>query len=120
MGFESDPRIVDSIRSRLTSVEPAIVYVGFGFPKQEILISQLATSTPNAWFVACGAAIPFAAGAIRRAPSWMQGAGLEWLYRLSKEPRRLFTRYIIRDLPFACGLLIDALLERWGDRFKPG
>ena len=60
---------------------------------------------PATWFVSCGAAIPFAANALPRAPLWMQSAGLEWVFRLISEPRRLYRRYLLHDLPFAVRLL---------------
>ncbi|MGH3156980.1 MAG: WecB/TagA/CpsF family glycosyltransferase, partial [Streptosporangiaceae bacterium] len=67
---------------------------------------------PNAWFLGCGAAIAFAAGSAPRAPRWMQRAGLEWTHRLISEPRRLFTRYVVHDMPFAAALLTSSALGR--------
>jgi N-acetylglucosaminyldiphosphoundecaprenol N-acetyl-beta-D-mannosaminyltransferase len=108
VGFDAMPGAVDAIRHRLVAAAPDIVYVGLGCPKQERLIAQLGPSLPAAWFVGCGAAIPFAAGALRRAPGWMQAAGLEWMFRLLREPRRLFKRYIGQDLPFVAALLASS------------
>jgi N-acetylglucosaminyldiphosphoundecaprenol N-acetyl-beta-D-mannosaminyltransferase len=71
---------------------------------------------PDAWFVGCGAALNFAAGEVSRAPGWMQRNGLEWVHRLWKEPRRLFRRYVIDDIPFALELLYRAFRRRWSDR----
>lgn len=109
-GTESPPPDcgLDWIRERLTAAQPDIVFAGLGFPKQERVIAAVAPVLPGTWFVGCGAAIPFAAGALRRAPEWMQRAGLEWAWRLASEPRRLFRRYLIQDLPFAVRLLISA------------
>jgi len=76
-GFETTSAGVETVRRRLVAAAPDIVYVGLGFPKQERLIAQLAPSFPATWFVACGAAIPIAAGVSRRAPRWMQRSGLE-------------------------------------------
>jgi exopolysaccharide biosynthesis WecB/TagA/CpsF family protein len=95
---------------RMAAARPDIVFVGLGFPKQERVIAALAPGLPGAWFIGCGAAIPFAAGALPRAPRWMQRAGLEWAFRLLSEPRRLFRRYLIDDLPFAVRLLLTAAL----------
>ncbi|MGE5291798.1 MAG: WecB/TagA/CpsF family glycosyltransferase [Micromonosporaceae bacterium] len=111
-GFEAAADGVETVRRRLAAAAPDIVYVGLGFPKQERLIAELAPSFPTTWFVACGAAIPIAAGVARRAPRWMQHSGLEWMFRLAREPRRLFRRYVIQDLPFAVGLLASSLAER--------
>lgn len=105
VGFDAAAAGIGAVCDRLIGARPDIVYVGLGFPKAERLIAQLTPALPAAWFLACGAAIPFAAGTLRRAPAWMQRAGLEWLFRLANEPRRLYRRYLIDDLPFALGLL---------------
>lgn len=96
------------VRERLATARPDIVFAGLGFPKQERIIAALAPGLPGTWFVGCGAAIPFAAGVLRRAPEWVQQAGLEWAWRLASEPRRLFRRYLVEDLPFAVRLLVTA------------
>lgn len=111
-GFDETADAVVAVRERLLLAAPDIVYVGLGFPRQERLITQLIPSLPCAWFVACGAAIPFAAGVLPRAPSWMQRSGLEWMFRLLTEPRRLFRRYLVHDLPYAAGLLASCAAER--------
>jgi N-acetylglucosaminyldiphosphoundecaprenol N-acetyl-beta-D-mannosaminyltransferase len=105
MGFDADPQAVACVRDLIAAAAPDIVYVGLGFPKQERLIARLAPSFPGTWFVSCGAAISFAANALPRAPLWMQSAGLEWAFRLISEPRRLYRRYLLHDLPFAVKLL---------------
>ena len=111
VGFEESPDGVALICKYLCEARPDIVYVGLGFPKQERLIPELITALPGAWFIGCGAAIPFAAGTLPRAPAWMQRSGLEWMFRLLKEPRRLFRRYLIHDAPYAAGLLIACAIE---------
>ena len=112
VGFDADPDAIAALHDRLAAAGPAIVFVGLGFPKQERLITRLAPSFPTTWFISCGAAIPFAANALPRAPAWMQRAGLEWVFRLVTEPRRLFKRYLVHDLPFAARLLTVSALER--------
>src|SRR6266581_661724 len=82
VGFDTDPQSIAAVYERLAAAAPGIVYVGLGFPKQERLITSFAPSFPGTWFVGCGAAIPFAAKALPRAPQWMQRAGLEWMFRL--------------------------------------
>ena len=111
-GFENSPSEVSAIRERICQVMPDLIYVGMGFPKQEWLISQLAPSLPSAWFIGCGAAIPFAAGSLVRAPVWMQRSGLEWAHRLFSEPRRLVRRYLLDDVPYAMGMLISSAVSR--------
>ena len=112
VGFDADPDAVAAVHARLAAAAPGIVYVGLGFPKQERLIARLAPSFPATWFIGCGAAIPFAAKALPRAPLWMQRTGLEWAFRLASEPRRLFRRYLVHDLPFAVRLLATSATDR--------
>lgn len=109
-GFDATAEGREMVLAKLTAATPDIVYVGLGFPRQEQLIAYLAPALPRTWFVACGAAIPFAAGALQRAPAWMQEAGLEWAHRLLTEPRRLFSRYVLHDVPFAARLIAGALI----------
>jgi N-acetylglucosaminyldiphosphoundecaprenol N-acetyl-beta-D-mannosaminyltransferase len=115
-GFDASAAGIDAVCARVVSAAPDIVYVGLGFPKQERLIAHLASLAPSSWFLGCGAAISFAAGAASRAPRWMQRVGLEWLYRLAREPRRLARRYLIDDLPFAGSLMASCVAYRLGSR----
>lgn len=103
--FDAIADDIEVLCKELAKAEPKIVFVGLGFPKQERLIARLIPHLPGAWFVGCGAAIPYAAGELRRAPGWMQRTGLEWVFRLASEPRRLAGRYLRRDLEFAALLL---------------
>lgn len=114
LGFDTSPDGLERVRSEIARAVPApgIVFVGLGFPRQERVISSLAPHFPGAWFIGCGAAIPYAAGALPRAPRWMQRGGLEWLFRLISEPRRLFRRYVVNDMPFAIRLLAGCAVAR--------
>jgi N-acetylglucosaminyldiphosphoundecaprenol N-acetyl-beta-D-mannosaminyltransferase len=112
LGFESDPAELEAIAKRVAAASPDIVFVGMGFPRQERLITRLAPESPGAWFVGCGAAIPYAAKVLPRPPSWMRSAGLAWLFRLISEPRRLIKRYLVQDAPFAARLLSAAAVSR--------
>jgi N-acetylglucosaminyldiphosphoundecaprenol N-acetyl-beta-D-mannosaminyltransferase len=111
-GFESDDEEMQAIFTALESSSPGLVFVGLGFPKQERLMEILVNRFPVMWFIACGGSLSMAAGEVRRAPRWMQATGLEWLFRLVQEPRRLFSRYVVHDLPFAVRLLVSS----WRDR----
>jgi N-acetylglucosaminyldiphosphoundecaprenol N-acetyl-beta-D-mannosaminyltransferase len=115
-GFEKSEMETAQVRDRLLQASPDIVYVGLGFPKQERLIAELAPKFPATWFISCGAAIPFAAGTLSRAPVWMQKSGLEWFFRLLSEPRRLFRRYLVDDLPYAATLLVSCATDRINSR----
>jgi N-acetylglucosaminyldiphosphoundecaprenol N-acetyl-beta-D-mannosaminyltransferase len=121
VGFDRRPDELAAVRTRLEQAQPDIVYVGLGFPKQDQVIAALAPGLPAAWFIGCGAAIPFAAGTLTRAPHWMQRLGLEWAHRLISEPRRLFRRYLVDDLPFAARLMITSAAARMrpGPRLAP-
>lgn len=114
-GFEHDPVALGAVDRAVADFGPGIYFCGLGFPKQERLIARLVPAQPASWFVACGASLSFLAGETRRAPRWMQETGLEWLHRLSQEPRRLFRRYVVEDLPFAVGLMVASVRARHTD-----
>lgn len=76
-----------------------IVWVALGTPKQDFEAARLALSTGRP-AVAVGAAFDFAGGTLRVAPHWMQRAGLEWLFRLASEPKRLWRRYLFGNARF--------------------
>jgi N-acetylglucosaminyldiphosphoundecaprenol N-acetyl-beta-D-mannosaminyltransferase len=111
LGFENDPLQMTEIGNALHSAKPDIVYSCFGFPKEQLVISALRHRLPSAWFLGLGGSLAIVSGRTRRAPRWMQGMGMEWLWRLALEPRRLFERYIVNDLPFAIRLLATSLVE---------
>ncbi len=111
-GFDTRPEEVARLRARVLAAQPDLVFVGLGFPKQERVIADLRPLLPAAWFLGCGAAIGFAAGTLSRAPQWMQRSGLEWLHRLVSEPRRLASRYLLHDAPFAARLLLSSAVSR--------
>jgi len=80
-----------------------VVFVGLGCPKQEKWMAAH-RGRVSAVMIGVGAAFDFHAGTIRRAPLWCQRNGLEWLYRLCIEPRRLFWRYLITNTLFLIGI----------------
>ncbi len=100
MGFEHDPaackRICDAVRASGAD----ILFVGLGAPKQERWIFEHGAGCGVHFAVGVGVSFSFVAGAIPRAPLWMQRGGLEWLWRLTQEPDRLWKRYLVDDLPF--------------------
>lgn len=124
LGFEDDAEEMQRLTDALVAAQPDLVFVGLGFPKQDLLAARLRSVLPHAWFVGCGAAIAFVAGDVTRAPLWCQRLGLEWAYRLLHEPRRLARRYLVHGIPFALALLIRAAgrgLRRrvWQQRSSP-
>lgn len=112
LGFDQDPASMAALRKALIEVSPDLVYVCLGSPKEIYVIRELRKSLPSTWFLGLGGSVDIISGEIRRAPIWMQRAGLEWSWRLMMEPRRLFKRYIIHDFPFATRLLISAIRNR--------
>ena len=102
--------------AHLTAANPDIVYVALGSPKQEWLIGQLRGYLPRAWWLGIGISFSFLSGQVKRAPQWMQRSGLEWLHRLSQEPRRLAKRYLVHGLPFAASLFTSAIIRRLQSR----
>lgn len=100
---------VDAIQS----AEADIVFVGFGQPRQEQWITDHRDRLPGVVLIGVGAAFDFLAGRVPQAPHWMQRAGLEWLFRLLKEPLRLWRRYILLNPLFLVmwGLQLAGLLR---------
>jgi N-acetylglucosaminyldiphosphoundecaprenol N-acetyl-beta-D-mannosaminyltransferase len=84
----------------LIQLKPDIVFVCLGFPKQENWILKNRSALPPAVYIGAGAAVDFSSGRKSRAPLFMQRAGMEWLYRLMLEPRRLARRYLGRGWRF--------------------
>ncbi|EDT16673.1 WecB/TagA/CpsF family glycosyltransferase [Clostridium perfringens] len=97
-GFEKNEDEIDKIIRIINESKPDILAVGLGAPKQEKFLYNYRDQLKVPISLAIGASIDFEAGNIKRAPKWMQKSGLEWFYRLCKEPKRMFKRYIIDDL----------------------
>jgi N-acetylglucosaminyldiphosphoundecaprenol N-acetyl-beta-D-mannosaminyltransferase len=85
---------------RIRRARPDIVLVALGGPKQEIWIHRTTDAIRPAVAVGVGAGLDFFVGRVRRAPAWVSRAGLEWLFRLAQEPRRLWRRYLAEDPKF--------------------
>jgi N-acetylglucosaminyldiphosphoundecaprenol N-acetyl-beta-D-mannosaminyltransferase len=86
-----------------------VVWVGIGAPKQEVLAHQLRKLQAAPMIACIGATFDFVAGSKTRAPAWLRAAGLEWLYRLLQEPRRLWRRYLIGNASFISAVTVDAI-----------
>jgi len=84
---------------RINSSGAAVIFVGLGCPKQELWMNRQRGHI-NAVMIGVGAAFDFVAGTAKRAPLWMQDAGLEWLHRLASEPTRLWRRYLVTNTIF--------------------
>ncbi len=99
----------EKLASKIRASGANIVFVGLGCPRQEIFAFENAErfSLP---MVAVGAAFDFHAGMVAQAPAWMQDRGIEWLFRLSREPGRLWRRYLYLN-PAYCILLVAQMLK---------
>ncbi len=111
-GFEEDAVEMEALFEAVCRAQPDIIYVALGSPKEDNLIAQLRARVPRAWCIGVGISFSWVAGALPRAPLWMQQFGLEWLHRLWHEPRRLGRRYLVDDVPFALRLFVHALSAR--------
>jgi N-acetylglucosaminyldiphosphoundecaprenol N-acetyl-beta-D-mannosaminyltransferase len=111
-GFEQDEAAWEAMVQALDDAAPDLVWVALGFPRQDRVIGRLRDRYPDAWFAGIGISLSFVSGEVRRAPRWLQRLGLEWVHRLAQEPRRLFKRYFMQDLPFAPQLFASALYRR--------
>jgi len=99
-GFENSVDETLNLISLIDQWRPDILFFGVGMPKQEKWASKNKGSL-NAGAILCvGSGIELAAGLVSRAPVWAQNIGLEWLWRLLMEPRRLWRRYLIQDMKF--------------------
>lgn len=80
---------------------PELIVLGMGMPRQEHLARELRAQAMGAGVIVCGGAIlDFLGGRVDRAPAWLRNAGMEWTYRLYREPRRLFRRYVMGNPAF--------------------
>lgn len=102
---EEDAAIVE----RIDRADPDIVWVGLGTPKQERWMHAHVGRLRAPVLIGVGAAFDFHAGLKRQAPAWMQGAGLEWLFRLASEPRRLWRRYCVNNPAFVWSILLQTI-----------
>ncbi len=104
-----------AVLDRIVDARPHLLLVAFGAPKQELFMHGAIDSIRPAVAIGVGAGFDFIAGRLRRAPRWMSKSGLEWLFRLAQEPRRLAKRYLIEDpkiLPVLYKTLLDPKRER--------
>jgi N-acetylglucosaminyldiphosphoundecaprenol N-acetyl-beta-D-mannosaminyltransferase len=93
-GFEREPAENDAIVKMVAASDADLVFVGLGAPKQELWMHRHLSRFDKGVFLGIGAAVDFCAGQVKRAPNWMQLAGLEWMFRWSQDPSRLTKRYL--------------------------
>jgi N-acetylglucosaminyldiphosphoundecaprenol N-acetyl-beta-D-mannosaminyltransferase len=118
VGFEVPPfrpyeddefaELVSSIKESNADV----VWVGVGAPKQEVLSHRLRIAGAAPAIVTIGATFDFVAGTKPRAPRLLRALGLEWLFRVTLEPRRLWRRYLVGNIQFVAGVITDGIRRR--------
>jgi N-acetylglucosaminyldiphosphoundecaprenol N-acetyl-beta-D-mannosaminyltransferase len=109
LGFERDAEETARIRRSIKAATPDLLFVCFGAPKQEIWVAENCPSLPVGLTLPVGAAFDTLSGLRKRAPVWAQKTGTEWLYRLVKEPRRLWRRYLLGNPRFVWMTLLQRL-----------
>lgn len=92
-GFNSSAADSDAAIERINAVDPDLLIIGLGAPKQEVWVNEVRSRLKAGVAICAGATIDFLAGQKVRAPRWCQNLGLEWLHRALSEPRRLVPRY---------------------------
>jgi len=96
-GFEKNIVEMEKIKSKIKEVKPDILVVGLGSPKQEIFMYHHCKELGVPISFGFGASFDFEAGNLKRAPRWMAEHGLEWLFRITQDPKRMAKRYLIDD-----------------------
>jgi N-acetylglucosaminyldiphosphoundecaprenol N-acetyl-beta-D-mannosaminyltransferase len=117
MGFYKSEDQNRAVQKKIQESGADILFVGLGAPQQERWMCDFGEGSGVSLALGVGVSFSFVGGLISRAPAWMQRNGLEWLWRLGKEPRRLSRRYLLEDLPFFW-LLLRAMLKKTSERRK--
>jgi exopolysaccharide biosynthesis WecB/TagA/CpsF family protein len=109
-GFEKDACECARIVSLVRAAAPDVLFVAFGAPKEQKWLYRFRNELNVPASMGVGSTLDYLGGRLKRAPLWLQRAGLEWSYRLMQEPRRLWRRYLLEDPPFVLHVI--------GERFK--
>ena len=88
------------VANAIAATRPDILFVAISSPKKENFLARYQAAMKIPFAMGVGGTFDVAVGLVRRAPVWMQKAGLEWFYRFLQEPRRMFRRYFIDDMAF--------------------
>jgi N-acetylglucosaminyldiphosphoundecaprenol N-acetyl-beta-D-mannosaminyltransferase len=106
---QEDQELID----RINAAKPDVLWVALGCPKQEVWMQAHRDRLRVGVMLGVGQAFDIHAGRLKQAPYWMRSNGLEWLYRLFREPNRLWKRYLLTNSQFI-------LLQAWEFFFKSG
>jgi N-acetylglucosaminyldiphosphoundecaprenol N-acetyl-beta-D-mannosaminyltransferase len=102
----------DALVEQINAAKPDVLWVGIGVPKQEKWMAHMRDRLDVPVMCGVGAAFDFHAGRVPQAPRWMQERGLEWIYRIVQEPRRLLPRYLYFNPRFVAAFARQYLAER--------
>ena len=100
LNFEDDDEINSTVIESINRVSPDILFIALGAPRQEVWAYRHRDQLDVGFILGVGGAFDFMAGRLNRAPEWVQKSGFEWLWRLVHEPKRLWKRYLVRDMRF--------------------
>jgi N-acetylglucosaminyldiphosphoundecaprenol N-acetyl-beta-D-mannosaminyltransferase len=101
-----------SLIHEINQARPDVLWVGIGVPKQEKWMARMRDRLDVPVMCGVGAAFDFHSGRVSMAPAWMQERGLEWIYRIGQEPRRLLRRYLTTNPRFVAAFARQYLAER--------
>jgi N-acetylglucosaminyldiphosphoundecaprenol N-acetyl-beta-D-mannosaminyltransferase len=95
--------------SQVQRLKPDVVWVGISTPKQERFMAEFVNKLDTTLLIGVGAAFDLHTGNMKDSPVWMKRAGLQWLHRLSQDPKRLWKRYLVNNTLFIYSVSIQAL-----------
>ena len=110
-GFEKDKTLTSELVDLINKSNAECVFLCLGAPKQEMFFQNHKELLGDKVYICLGATVDFLANTVKRAPKWMSKIGLEWLYRLLQEPRRLFSRYF-KDFIFLNKIIFIRLFNK--------
>lgn len=110
------PEETSRVVERISQLRPQFLFVAMGCPKQDYWIAENLAALGVPVCIGVGGTFEIITGNLKRAPGWMQRWGLEWLYRMQQEPRRLWRRYLLEDLPTGVKIGTAALWQRVRNR----
>ncbi len=117
LGFEQNATGLNETADAIAAAKPDILFVAFGAPKQEYWIYEHGLQLSVPVCIGVGGSFEIVGGVIPRAPLWAQNIGCEWLYRFSREPRRMWRRYLIGNLEFAAIVIRQRIRRAFLDTF---
>jgi len=112
LNFEEDENLNKRVIEQLSKSKPDILFVALGCPRQEKWIDKYKDDIGFKLGIGIGAALDFFAGSKKRSPLVFQRFGMEWVWRLISEPKRLFRRYVLNDIPFFIKKVIEIKINK--------